>query len=256
MYTKAHVLNGQGHVALVGFLGGDKSIVDAARVSYAQDSIGDERILNAKDEKLIEYLMKNRHTSPFESVVCSFEVEAPIFVFRQWHRHRTWSYNEISARYTELPEKFYVPSPSDIGVQHSSNKQMRHEVVLTDEEYAKRETEITNYTTQCRDAYAAYEELIKAGWPRELARAVLPVSIFSRMVGTVNLHNLFHFLRLRLHVHAQAEIREYAEQMVNLILPHVPYAGRAFIRTLQMEPTEFPLAKVDLAIKGDSCTEI
>lgn len=248
MYEKREVLRGQGHVALVGFLGNDKSIVDAARVSYNRDTVGDDRSLDEKDEKLIGYLMKNKHTSPFESVVCSFEVEAPIFVFRQWHRHRTWSYNEISARYTELPDKFYVPAVEDIGAQHKSNKQMRESVALEEELALRRRTEIVDYMSQCSECYTQYKSFIASGWPRELARAVLPVATFSRMVATVNLHNLFGFLRLRLHIHAQNEIREYAEQMVNLVYPHAPFATAAFLKTVKEQPDVYPLTMVDLGL--------
>lgn len=214
-----------GLVRLVDHMGNDLSIVRAARVSYDADwRTGEDE---GKDEKLIAYLMKNHHTSPFEAVTFTFEVKAPLFVFRQWHRHRTWSYNEVSARYSELPEEFYVPELSDITHQSESNKQMRtsqqHDNALLMQSYMRK---------SMIDAFALYKELLAQGCPRELARGVLPTSTYSRMFATVDLHNLFHFLRLRLHEHAQKEIRVYAEAMLELVEPIVPYAVAAFKETL------------------------
>lgn len=214
-----------GLVRLVDHMGNDLSIVRAARVSYDADwRTGEDE---GKDEKLIAYLMKNHHTSPFEAVTFTFEVKAPLFVFRQWHRHRTWSYNEVSARYSELPEEFYVPELSDITTQSASNKQMRtdaqHPQALLMQSYMRK---------SMMDAFALYKELLAQGCPRELARSVLPTSTYSRMFATVDLHNLFHFLRLRLHEHAQKEIRVYAEAMLELVEPIVPYAVAAFKETL------------------------
>lgn len=214
-----------GFVRLVDCMGSDLSIVRSARVSYNSDWRGEkipDEILT-KDEKLIHYLLLHRHTSPFESVVFTFEVKAPIFVFRQWHRHRTWSYNEVSARYTELDEGFYVPDADKITTQSTSNKQMR-----TTETHPQanilRGTMIRVNTA----AQADYKDMLAAGCPRELARTVLPVATYSRMFATVDLHNLFHFLELRLHQHAQYEIRVYAEAMLKHITTIVPTAVSAF----------------------------
>jgi thymidylate synthase (FAD) len=176
--------------------------------------------------------LTNKHTSPFEHVQLSFEVAAPIFVFRQWHRHRTWSYNEISARYTELPEHFHVPTVQDVGVQHASNKQMRTTVALTEEAELNRQIEIAEYVGRCKESFDQYRKLIKSGWPRELARAVLPVSTFSRMVATVDLHNLMGFLRLRLHEHAQKEVQEYAVAMLSLMSIVAPLTTIIFRESL------------------------
>ena len=217
------VLNG-GFVRLVDSMGNDLSIVRSARVSYDADwREGDEQ----KDAKLIAYLMKNRHTSPFESVQFTFEVKAPIFVFRQWHRHRTWSYNEISARYAELDEGFYIPELDQITAQHSSNKQMR-----TNERHPEAEAFRGTMEYFAHFCFKAYKEMIDKGCPRELARSILPVSAYSRMFASVNLHNLFHFLRLRLHEHSQYEIRVYAQAMLQLIEPIVPVATSEFKKTL------------------------
>lgn len=232
---KIETLHGQGYIALVDSMGDDRAILNAARVSYNRDTMGERkytRELLEKDEKLLRYLLVNRHTSPFEHVQLSFEVSAPIFVFRQWHRHRTWSYNEISARYTELPEHFYVPSIEDIGVQHKSNKQMRESVALEEAQEMERRIEVAEYSAACSQAFQQYKKLILAGWPRELARAVLPVSTFTRMVATVDLHNLMGFLRLRLHEHAQKEIQEYAVAMLSLMSIVAPLTTIIFRESL------------------------
>lgn len=215
-----------GLVRLVEYMGSDLSIVRNARVSYdAEWRAGEDA---GKDEKLINYLLKNHHTSPFESVNFTFEIKAPIFVFRQWHRHRTWRYNEISARYAELPEEMYVPNPRQIGEQASGNKQMRHISEITEAEliHSIRSSEIIDEAN--KSAYACYKDLILRGVPRELARGVLPVNTYSHMFASVDLHNLFRFLKLRLHSHAQYEIRVYAEAMLKLITPIVPVAVNAF----------------------------
>lgn len=222
--TIEHVLN-NGFVRLVDSMGTDLSIVRAARVSYNADWRSGED--EGKDTKLINYLLKNRHTSPFESVVFTFEIKAPIFVFRQWHRHRMWSYNEISARYTELDEGFYVPMLENITRQSESNKQMR-----TTEQHPEAEYFQLVMKEHHQQAFDRYHRLIVQGCPRELARSVLPVAAYSRMFATVDLHNLFHFLRLRLHAHAQYEIRVYAEAICKLIEPIVPVAMKAFKESL------------------------
>jgi thymidylate synthase (FAD) len=221
---KIDVLNG-GFVRLVDYMGSDLSIVRSARVSYdANWRDGEDE---GKDAKLIAYLMKNRHTSPFESVQFTFEVKAPIFVFRQWHRHRTWAYNEISARYTELDEGFYLPETSVITTQSATNKQMR-----TTEQNPNAEGARFVMDEHFKLCQQRYKLLIEWGVPRELARSVLPVAAYSRMFASVNLHNLFHFLRLRLHEHSQYEIRVYAQAMLQLIEPIVPVAVKEFKNTL------------------------
>ena len=221
-----------GHVGLVDKMGSDLSIVRNARVSYDSEWLAGED--KGSDSRLVNYLYKNGHNTPFESVVFTFDVKAPIFVFRQWHRHRTQSYNELSARYRELPEEWYLPEPNVIGKQNADNKQMRD--VLTLEEY-----ELLTYDEKCeiqdirskiihtnKAAFAAYKGMIADQVPRELARSVLPVGTYSHMFTTLNLHNLFHFLAERLHSHAQYEIRVYAEAMLELIEPIVPVATAAF----------------------------
>lgn len=214
-----------GFVRLVGSMGDDLSIVRAARVSYAAEwRTGED---DGADTKLIRYLMKNKHTSPFEAVVFTFEVCAPIFVFRQWHRHRTWSYNEVSARYTELPEVYYVPDLEQITTQSTSNKQMRTDA--TNPSAPEAQLLIDGL---CAEAFRVYRYMLTLGVPRELARSVLPVATYSKMFATVDLHNLLHFLRLRLSPHAQYEIRVYAEAILEMVTTVCPVAAAAFKETL------------------------
>jgi thymidylate synthase (FAD) len=210
-----------GYVKLVDCMGSDLSIVRAARVSYdAAWRAGDDQ---GSDERLINYLWSHRHTTPFEAVTFTFEIHAPIFVFRQWHRHRTWSFNELSARYRAMPTEFYVPDTEQIGSQSTNNKQGR---TL---DGADRRTEVSLYERTCRESFEVYNDLIEAGWPRELARSVLPVSTYSTMFATVNLLNLLKFLTLRCDAHAQYEIRVYADAMLELIKPIVPVAAAAWV---------------------------
>jgi len=219
-----------GHVRLVDHMGSDLSIVRNARVSYdaewrtgeddAEWRTGEDE---GKDAKLIAYLVKNRHTSPFEAVSFTFDVKAPIFVFRQWHRHRTWSFNEVSARYAELPEEFYVPAADQITGQSTSSKQMR-----TADQHPRAADWANFMRVHNATTFDLYRSMLGDGVPRELARAVLPVATYSHMFATVDLHNLMHFLKLRLHEHAQYEIRVYAEAMLALIEPLVPVTVAAF----------------------------
>lgn len=217
--SRINVLD-HGFVRLVDSMGSDLSVVRSARVSYDAEWRTGEDV--GKDEKLIQYLVKNRHTSPFESVTFTFEVKAPIFVFRQWHRHRTWSFNEVSARYSELPEEFYVPALDQITTQSTSNKQMRTTKINKDADVIERRIRTNN-----NRSFETYRYLLEDGCPRELARTVLPVGTYSHMFATVDLHNLFHFLRLRLHEHSQYEIRVYAEAILRLIEPIVPVSVKA-----------------------------
>jgi thymidylate synthase (FAD) len=217
---KVEVLD-HGYVRLVDSMGCDLSITRAARVSYdAAWRAGEDE---GSDAKLIRYLWHNRHTTPFEAVTLTFEVHAPIFVFRQWHRHRTWSFNELSARYRELPEEFYVPDAGLIGVQATNNKQGRD---LTDAPDRTAETELLRQ--HCESAFKTYRSLLAAGWPRELARSVLPVNTYSTMFATVDLLNLLKFLTLRCDPHAQHEIRVYAEAMRDMAATVAPIALAAW----------------------------
>jgi thymidylate synthase (FAD) len=204
-----------GYVRLVESMGSDLSVVRAARVSYDADwRAGQDK---GSDAWLIQYLANNNHSTPFEAVEFQFEIKAPIFVFRQWHRHRTWSYNELSARYRELPEEYYVPGINQITTQHTDNKQMR-----TDEKNENAYPIQAAIKEQNAAAFRTYHSLIKKGCPRELARSVLPVGTYSHMFAKTNMLNLIKFLRLRNHDHAQYEIRVYAEAMQKLALEIAP----------------------------------
>ena len=209
-----------GFVRLVDVMGNDLSVVRAARVSYDADWRTGTH--TGSDTRLINYLWKNKHTSPFEAVTMTFEVKAPIFVIRQWHRHRTWSFNEVSARYSKIEDEIYVPDPDVVGAQSTSNKQGR---TLTGQDRTVQTEAIRRHHAM---TYALYKQLLEEGWPRELARTVLPVSTYTRMFATVNLLNLFRFISLRDHEHAQYEIRVYAKAMLDLIRPHVPICVSVF----------------------------
>lgn len=203
-----------GFVRLVDAMGSDLSIVRAARVSYDAAWRAGEN--EASDRRLLRYLLTNRHSTPFEAVTLTFEVKAPIFVFRQWHRHRTQSYNELSARYRALPAEFYLPEPEQVGVQATSNKQGRDVSGPTSDQLEDRRGQIALLKVACENAFAVYQSLLNAGWPRELARMALPLNTYSVMFTTLNLWNLLGFLNLRAHAHAQWETRQYAEALITL----------------------------------------
>lgn len=196
-----------GSVRLVESMGSDLSIVRAARTSYAAEwRTGEDE---GKDTKLLNYLVKHHHTSPLEAVTLTFDVELPIFVARQWMRHRTQSYSEVSGRYAELPEAYYIPEVSDITNQSVNNKQQR-----TDETHPLAEAMQEAIAESCFESFQVYKELIAKGCPRELARGVLPLNTFTHFFTTMNLLNLMKFCKLRSHAHAQMEIRVYSDAML------------------------------------------
>lgn len=212
---------GYGHVMLVDHMGDDLAVSQSARLSYdeAWRAGEDEK----SDTKLINYLWSHHHTTPFESVTFKFDIKAPIFVLRQWHRHRTQSYNELSARYRELPEEYYVPKPEDIGQQSKSSKQARDITeAMSQDDLMQRRAECDSVENHIMKAFSLYRHLLSTGWPRELARSVLPVATFSHMQTTLNLLNLMKFLTLRCDAHAQYEIRVYANAMRDLAREIVP----------------------------------
>lgn len=211
-----------GFVRMVDSMGSDLSVVRAARVSYdAAARTGQDE---GSDHKLINYLWKHKHTTPFEAVTFTFEVKAPIFVLRQWHRHRTWSYNELSARYRELPEEFYIPDSTVVGSQALKNKQGRE----LREGLGKRAEQCDYISQHCKTSFQLYNALLADEWPRELARMVLPVNTYSHMFASVNLLNLLKFLTLRCDSHAQYEIRVYAEAIRDLAQTVVPVCIQAW----------------------------
>ncbi len=210
----------KGFVRLVDHLGSDDTIVQSARVSY-----GEGTKQKREDRGLIRYLLRNRHTSPFEQVIFTFHLKMPIFVARQWIRHRTARVNEISGRYSVLKDDFYLPAKEDIALQSADNKQGREDKPLSHELAEKIQQ---NMREEQERSYKAYKALIDQGVAKEIARINLPVSIYTEMYWQMDLHNLFHFLELRLDSHAQREIRVYAEALFQLIRPFVPLATEAF----------------------------
>ena len=210
----------KGFVRLVDYMGGDERIVQSARVSYGA---GTKTV--RQDRGLIHYLMKNWHTSPFEQVQLTFHTKMPIFVARQWVRHRTARLNEISGRYSVMKDEFYVPEPQHIRPQSADNKQGRSEERFTEDE----EREIAElFETEQAGIYRNYEKLLDKNVARELARNNLPLSLYTEWYWQIDLHNLFHFLKLRLDAHAQYEIRVYAEAMAKCAKAVAPLAYEAF----------------------------
>lgn len=211
----------KGRASLIEHMGSDEKICQSARVSYQKGTKKD-----SDDETLIRFMMRNRHTSPFESAIFTFYIKAPIFVVRQWHRHRTWSFSEISGRYSELENEFYVPELSRLQKQSKSNKQGS-----SDDEFLEEEVKQDTLEMMKEENYASfdnYKTYLGRDLSRELARINLPLSTYTEMYATVDLHNLFHFLKLRLDSHAQWEIRQFAEAMFKLIQPIVPISCKAF----------------------------
>ncbi|MFW5718090.1 MAG: FAD-dependent thymidylate synthase [Spirochaetota bacterium] len=212
----------KGFVRLVDYLGGDQRIVQSARVSYGEGTKS-----YRKDAALIDYLLRNEHTSPFEQVVLTFHTKMPIFVARQWVRHRMARLNEISGRYSVMKDEFYVPSGEDIAVQSVDNKQGRSEERLSPDEEARIQAVVRAGQA---DAYAAYTKLLDDGIARELARINLPLSLYTEWYWQIDLHNLFRFLKLRMDTHAQKEIRLYATQMFEIAKKVCPAACASFER--------------------------
>ena len=212
----------KGFIRLVDYMGTDARIVQSARVSYGE---GTKTV--REDAALIDYLLRNKHTSPFEQVVFTFHVKLPIFVARQWIRHRTARLNEISGRYSILKPEFYVPTGKDIALQSSDNKQGRmNEAVPQD----LQNEVINSLQKQQEEIYAGYSKLLDKNIARELARINLPLSTYTEWYWQIDLHNLFHFLRLRMDAHAQKEIRDYAEVMFEICKTVTPLACVSFER--------------------------
>ncbi|MDR1307574.1 MAG: FAD-dependent thymidylate synthase [Treponema sp.] len=210
----------KGFIRLVDYLGGDERVVQSARVSY-----GAGTKTWREDSGLIDYLMRNRHTSPFEQVVFTFHVKLPIFVARQWVRHRTARLNEISGRYSVMKDDFYIPAPEDLALQSSDNKQGRSVDAL---ESASAEKIRSGLEAAQKRAYGEYADLVEEGLARELARINLPLSLYTEWYWQIDLHNLFHFLELRLDPHAQKEIRLYARVLFDIAKKVAPRCCASF----------------------------
>ena len=230
LYQPLKVLD-HGFVRVVDYMGDDGAIVQAARVSYGK---GTKRV--SEDRGLINYLMRHRHTTPFEMCEIKYHVKLPIFVARQWIRHRTANVNEYSARYSILDNEFYIPAPEHLGTQSRSNRQGRGDA-LTGEE-ARRVLHLLREDAE--KVYGDYVEMMneadegapidpeRQGLARELARMNLTLNFYTQWYWKIDLLNLFHFLSLRADDHAQYEIRVYAEVMIETVKRWVPLAADAF----------------------------
>ena len=209
----------KGFVRLVDSMGGDDAIVQAARVSYGQ---GTSKV--SQDRGLIRYLMRHRHTTPFEMVEFKFHCKMPIFVARQWVRHRTANINEYSLRYSEARDEFYFPDPEHIQFQSALNKQGRSgEVPL------ELKQKVLDYFKEISErSFTMYQELNEEGIARELARSLLPVNIYTEWYWKNDLHNLLHFIGLRSDSHAQYEIRVYSDAMAVSVKAVAPFAWEAY----------------------------
>lgn len=211
MFIKSKKVLDQGEIALLEFMGSDKEIVDSARISYSQKT---KVKTKTNDEILMRYLMRHGHMTPFEMAELKFYVKAPIFVFRQWHRHRTANINEMSGRYSELSNDFYTPLK--LRLQIKDNKQGSTNQTIS-------------YSFNSFDkSFTEYQSLLNKGVTREQARIVLPLAVYSEMYWKCDLRNIFNFLKLRLDSHAQYEIREYAIAMSILVKEQFPLAYSAF----------------------------
>jgi thymidylate synthase (FAD) len=197
----------------------DSAIVQAARVSYGQ---GTKKV--SEDRGLIRYLLRHRHTTPLEMIEFKFHVVMPIFIARQWIRHRTANVNEYSARYSVVPDRFYVPSMDNVRQQSMSNRQGGEQPVD-----AATAQEFLDYLERCHAQYVEYQKLLDKGVSRELARVGLPVNVYTEWYWKCDLHNTLHFLSLRMDSHAQQEIRAFACAMFELIKPIVPVTCEAFV---------------------------
>ena len=219
----AHPVLDHGFVRAIDYMGDDAAIVQAARVSYGA---GTKHVSN--DEGLIRYLMRHWHSTPFEMCEIKLHVKLPVFVARQWIRHRTANVNEYSARYSILDREFYIPAPEHLAAQSTVNNQGRGQVLEGDE--AARVLDILR--EDAMRSYDHYEAMLsqegQQGLARELARMNLPANVYTQWYWKVDLHNLFHFLRLRADAHAQYEIRTYAETMCGIVKDWVPFAYAAF----------------------------
>ena len=209
----------KGFVRLVDAMGGDDAIVQAARVSYGK---GTAKV--SQDRGLIRYLMRHRHTTPFEMVEFKFHCKMPIFVARQWVRHRTANINEYSLRYSEARDEFYIPDPEHIQFQSSLNKQGR-----LGEVSESLKTKVRDYFQDISNrSFEIYSELNDAGVARELARAILPVNLYTEWYWKNDLHNLLHFVGLRSDSHAQYEIRVFSDAMAESVKKVAPFAWEAY----------------------------
>ncbi|UVY98975.1 flavin-dependent thymidylate synthase (plasmid) [Borrelia hermsii] len=216
----------KGFIKLIDYMGSDARIVQAARISYRSESIKRE------DNELIDYLIRNEHTSPFEQVVFAFHVKAPIFIARQWMRHRTARMNEVSGSYSLMREEFYVPLEEDMKIQNIENSQGEDEGIT----YNFTKDIISNLKEIQSSCYELYQNMIDYNVSKEVSRIVLPLSLYTEWYWQIDLNNLFHFIKLRLALneskevreHSSKEMREYAKILLDFIEKIVPIATKSF----------------------------
>jgi thymidylate synthase (FAD) len=259
LYEAIPVLD-HGFVRVVDYMGDDGTVVQAARVSYGR---GTRKV--SEDKALIAYLMRHRHSTPFEMCEISFHVKLPIFVARQWIRHRTANVNEISARYSILDKEFYIPAPAQLAAQSAVNRQGRGAVLVGAE--AARVLDLLRRDAET--AYAHYAEMLnedeagdpvdpaRQGLARELARMNLSLNFYTQWYWKTDLHNLMHFLSLRADAHAQYEIRVYAEAMLGVLDRWVPHCAAAF-RQHRLGGAQLSAAALDAVrrmLAGEAVTE-
>jgi len=206
----------RGFVKLAGFMGGDAKVVKSARVTFGSSSKGEER-----DRRLIEYLLRHKHFTPFEHSIFQFHVKCPIFVARQWMRHRWGSFNEISARYTQVKDEFYIPEK--FRLQDKINKQGS-----INAEIKGNEKLIKIYRHAIKNSYEAYLTLTKSNIAKEMARMLLPVAQYTQFYWTVNARSLLNFLTLRMDEHAQWEIRQYASAIGKIFRDKMPWTWEIY----------------------------
>jgi thymidylate synthase (FAD) len=257
LYQPFEVLD-HGFVRVVDYMGNDSAVVQAARVSYGQGT----KKINA-DKGLINYLIANRHTTPFEMCEIKFHIKLPIFIARQWIRHRTASVNEYSARYSIMEDEFYIPKAEYLSAQSKINHQGRDETKILNFDEQKKVLEILKKDSE--NSYNHYLEMInqnkngeildsnKEGLARELARMNLPLNCYTQWYWKIDLHNLMHFLALRADSHAQFEIRAYAEIMLDIVKKWVPFSYEAFEK-YRRNGVEFSSAAIEVIkkmIKGE-----
>jgi len=252
LYTPFPVLD-HGFIRVVDYMGNDSSVVQAARVSYGQGT----KKVNA-DKGLINYLIAHHHTTPLEMCEIKFHIKLPIFIARQWIRHRTANVNEYSARYSIMEDEFYIPKAANLAAQSKQNHQGRDEAGSLSAEEQKRVLEILK--NDSRNCYDNYLDMInqdkngtiidesRDGLARELARMNLTLNCYTQWYWKIDLHNLFHFLALRVDSHAQYEIREYAKIMLDLVQKWVPFSYEAFAKN-RLNSKEFSGAAIEVIQK-------
>lgn len=218
LYKERKILD-HGFIRVIDYMGSDSAVVQAARVSYGE---GTKHI--SQDAALINYLMRHSHTTPFEMCEIKFHIKLPIFVARQWIRHRTANINEYSARYSILSREFYIPEINQVAEQSKNNAQGRGKEL--DYETAKNITEVLSKNSDL--VYSSYGKFLEDGLAREIARINLTLNYYTEFYWKIDLHNLLHFLKLRSDHHAQYEIRVYAEEMIKIIKKWVPLTYNAF----------------------------